>query len=245
MDGQRCARCADLPRMARGVDPMDTEKTAAIICGTLRRETELILAESSLSLPVFYMESGLHEQPRLLRARLQEMLDSLDGYERVLLSFGQCGNALVGVIPRAALIFPRVEDCISLLIGSPRARQSLCAACPTYFLTQGWLDGKRNLLAEYDYTLNKYGPARGAELFSEMLRGYRRIGVLDTGASDPDAVLVQAAPLCQRLGMKAEIIPASTAYLRQLLTGPWPEERFTLLPPGRPVTEEDLLLPGN
>ena len=221
---------------------MPGERTAALICETLRRETELVLARSAASLPVRFIESGLHEQPARLRAHLQEQIDAMPEYDRLLLSFGQCGNALVGVTSHATLVFPRVEDCISLLIGSSQKRQALCSGCPTYFLTQGWLDGMRNLLAEYDYTVQKYGAERGGALMSEMLRSYRRIGVLDTGAFDPGSALSKAAPLCRALHLKAEILPASTAYLEQLLVGPWTSDRFITIAPGHTVTEEDLIL---
>lgn len=212
------------------------------MCETLRRETERVVAENRLTLPILYIESGLHEQPAKLRGELQARIDSLAAFDLLLLSFGQCGNALVGVKAPVTLIFPRVEDCISLLVGSSRKRQALAAACPTYFFTRGWLDGKRNLLNEYTYTIQKYGEARGNELFAEMLRGYARIGVLDTGAFDAAAVLAEAAPLAAALALRLERLPATTDYLRQLLTGPWPADRFTTIPPGHTVTEADLAL---
>ena len=75
--------------------------------------------ETECSYPVMWIESGLHINPDSLRKRLQEELDHLGNIDRALLAFGYCGNALLGLrAEHFRLIFPRAEDCITLMLGS-------------------------------------------------------------------------------------------------------------------------------
>ena len=51
--------------------------TAIICCKTIYAELELAMAESGCSHPVILIESGLHNNPGKLRARLHEALDKV------------------------------------------------------------------------------------------------------------------------------------------------------------------------
>ncbi|MBP1628958.1 MAG: hypothetical protein H6Q00_3433 [Holophagaceae bacterium] len=54
-----------------------------------------------------------------LKVQLQDTFDALNDVDRVLLAFGSCGNALLGPQTRGfQLVFPKVDDCISLLSGA-------------------------------------------------------------------------------------------------------------------------------
>ena len=92
--------------------------TVLIACNTIRDELEKAARETEFRHPIVWIESGLHLFPASLRRRLQEELDRLHDVERVLLAFGFCGNSVIGLASRDyELIFPRVDDCITLLLG--------------------------------------------------------------------------------------------------------------------------------
>src|SRR5512133_2415672 len=64
------------------------------------------------------VEQGLHRHPEKLQESLQQEIDSIDADE-ILLGYGLCGKGVVGLKSSVArLVVPRVDDCISLLLGS-------------------------------------------------------------------------------------------------------------------------------
>ncbi len=218
--------------------------TALIACRTLEDELRFAMARTGSDFPVAWLESGLHNTPNKLRARLQEELDAR-GEERVLLAMGFCGNALAGVNTGAhELIVPRVDDCISLLLGSPLRRQAVSRELAAYFLTDGWLRGERNLWVEYQYCVEKYGKETADEINEMMYGHYRTLAVLDCGVKPAEPVMERAGKIADTLHLKLRRLDATVEYLCALLTGPWEEERFLRLPPGTAAAEEMLSLPG-
>ena len=100
-------------------------KTTLLACETLRNEIEAVIEKKHLKLDLCWIESGLHNTPKKLHARLQEELDSISGCDRLLLGFGRCGNSVLGLrTGDYETIFPRIEDCISLFFGSDEARST-------------------------------------------------------------------------------------------------------------------------
>ena len=96
--------------------------TAVIACKTMEDELNWAMERTGSDYPVFWLEQGLHNVPKKLLDAVQTALDAA-GTERVLLAMGFCGNALVGLrVPAVELIVPRVDDCISLLLGSVKRR---------------------------------------------------------------------------------------------------------------------------
>jgi hypothetical protein len=198
------------------------------------------MAETKRDYPVIWIESGLHNFPEKLRSRLQEMLDEVTGYDRILMGFGFCGNAVAGLrTGNFEMILPRADDCIALLLGSGDIKKQYER---TYFLTKGWLDGEKNIWWEYQYTINKYGPETGKEIFSIMLKNYKKLGVLDTGAYDIDAVRALTEEIAKELELEHMVLPATTDYLKSLLTGPWPEDRFLIIPPYHQIRTSQLTI---
>jgi len=121
-------------------------ETVILACNTIRDELEKIAAETNCPHNFVWVESGLHLVPDSLRRRLQEELDKIDGVSRVLLAFGFCGNAVVGLKSGGyQLVIPKVDDCITLLLGSKENKDSYSRQGGVYFLTKGWLEGEANI----------------------------------------------------------------------------------------------------
>lgn len=218
--------------------------TAILCCETLKQELALVFEQTGCDYPIYWIESGLHNHPPRLTSKLQERVDELQAYDRIILGFGFCGNSLLGVKSgRSELVFPRVDDCISLFIGSARKRAALSAVNPTYFMTKGWLDGERNLWVEYQYAIDKYGPETGRLIFDSMLCHYKTLGILDTGGYPLEEVMPMSEKIADTLGLELQIQEASVDYLRELITGPWPESKFVRIPPGGVIGAQDLLVP--
>jgi len=217
--------------------------TYVVVCKTIEPEYMKAVSTSGTDLPVLWLEAGLHNQPNLLREAVQAAIDeaAAAGAERVLLCMGVCGNSMLGIESHGVeLILPRVDDCISLMLGSFRRRLEVQRDMPTFFMTKGWIRGERSIVREYEYIMDKYGEEDGKEIFDMMMGHYRRIGILDTGAYEMAPVIKETEDSARMLGLEWAVIAAGTDYMEQLLTGPWPDNGFIRIAPGRIIVEKDL-----
>jgi hypothetical protein len=206
-------------------------KTVILACNTIRDEFEKAAVETVCAHPFRWVESGLHLKPESLKHRLQEELDSITDADRVLLGFGYCGNAVAGLMSRDyELIIPRVDDCISLLLGSRKNREHCARSGGVYFLTKGWLEGEANIWKEYQAVLARFGPERTQRVYRRMLAHYRFLGLIDTGAYDLDMLLPLVTEIAAKLELETRVLPGSDRYIKRLLTGPWDEDEFIILP---------------
>ena len=145
-------------------------KTIVIACHTLKDELNRAIRETGCEYPVLWIESGLHLYTETLNKRLQLELERISNVDRVLLAFGYCGNVLLGLkSPHAELVFPCVDDCISLLLGSQQARRNISEEMGTYYLTKGWLEFESNIWREYQYAVKRYGEEKAERLFKQIL----------------------------------------------------------------------------
>ena len=218
-------------------------KTAVIACKTMEDELNWAMERTGSDYPLFWLEQGLHNVPQMLNDAVQTALDAA-GAQRVLLAMGFCGNALVGLrVPAVELIVPRVDDCISLLLGSVKRRLEISREYSAYFFTEGWLRGERNIWVEHQHMLETYGEELTEELEKSMFGHYRTLGLLDCGIKPIEPLVEGTKMIADGLHLTQQVIPASARYLADLLTGPWPAERFLTVRGPRAITEEDMQLP--
>ena len=216
-------------------------QTTIIACKTIEKELLAAIEKNGVMYPVLWLESGLHNSPKKLKARLTELLETVtEG--RVLLAMGSCGNSLDGVVSEhTQLIVPRVDDCISILLGSLQQRQKMSSELAAYFLTEGWMRGERNLWVEHLKMVEKYGEEQ-AMVIAEMLYGhYRTLALVDCGTSSMDELLEESLEMAKTMSLEQKIVPGTLSYLQQLLTGPWPEDRFAVKEPGEALSMYDFL----
>lgn len=210
--------------------------TLIIGCKTLQNELQHSISECCCDYDVKWVESGLHSVPKKLTEALQNVLDSSADYSLVLMAMGYCGNALIGIrTGNMTLIVPRVDDCISLLLG-PHTQKEIS----TYFMTEGWLRGERNILREYEYTVQKYGVVTGTEIFDVMFRHYSSLAVLDTNCFDLHSIEGEFKHIATTLKLEYRVIPATIEYMKALLLGPWDDNSFLTIPPWSVISQADL-----
>ena len=93
-----------------------------VACKALTQEIDYVQDKLGTSIPVIWVDRGLHNVPSKLNEAVQETLDALEDVDRVLLGYANCGNAIKGVQARDfEIIIPKVDDCISILFNSQKA----------------------------------------------------------------------------------------------------------------------------
>jgi hypothetical protein len=183
------------------------------------------------------LEIALHVDPNKLRSRLLEEVALMEDHDTdIILGYGLCGRALEGVVSnRSTLIMPRVDDCVCALLGSRERRKELLkkdAGC--YFLEQHWLDTELNIFTEIMRGLEKIPPEKRDRILKLTLKNYHTLVLLDSGDLSPEAESV-CRGYAGRYDMDLIRIKTDHGLLTRLINGPWPDEEFLVLPPGKPV----------
>lgn len=186
------------------------------------------------------LDFGLHTRPDSLRAALQAEVDAATDVDVVLLGYGTCSRAVIGVrAGRVPLVMPRVHDCIALFLGSHQAYTEQARAEPgTYYLTSGWVAVGDSPLQQVDTLAERHGQARARRMVGLMLRHYTRLAFIDTG-TDPDGRFREhAQAAAAEFGLRFEDIDGAPDLARKLVEGPWEDDELVVVRPGDVVTAE-------
>ncbi len=113
---------------------MKNQKRTLISCAMLEDEVNHILEKTHLTLPVIWIDRGLHNRPENLNQLLcRNILTSCKNQDEILLTFGLCGNGTAGLVsPNTMLRLPKFDDCINMLAcRQPRTeRKTNTERCP-------------------------------------------------------------------------------------------------------------------
>jgi hypothetical protein len=156
---------------------------------------------------------------------------SVEPVEEVLLALGFCGNALQGLTARhLRLVFPRVDDCVSLLLNRGCVREQIPRNPRHYYLTRGWFSHESTLKEAFEDWDQRYGPERAARLRKTMFAGYEQVSLIDTNAYDVDECLEQSRDLAGELELAHGIVHGSIQLLERLFKGERDSE-IVVVPP--------------
>ncbi|ATW25750.1 hypothetical protein DCMF_14140 [Candidatus Formimonas warabiya] len=219
-------------------------KTIAIACSTLKEEVMLVAHELQIDYPILWIQSGLHNTPEKLRKGLQDQIDHISNVDTILLVFGVCGNSLYGLkSAHAKIIFPQVDDCISLFLGGNRQKREWDQQGAAYYLTKGYLEMESNIWTDYQHCLAKYGEEKTRKVMSTMLKGYKSLRIIETGAYQLPEILDHTRDIAGKLSLEHEVVKGTLDILYRLFRGQW-DIGFSVIEPGKPVGFSDLGLGG-
>ncbi len=217
----------------------DGSEARIIACATVAEELlHLGVEEERLKV----LDFGLHIFPDRLREALKEEIDSIPGDGDILLGYGLCSNALLGLSSAShRLVAPRVDDCIALFLGSrAEHRRRLSEEPGTYFLTKGWVEAADLPYHEYLRMVERFGEERARRLSRVMLANYTRVMLIDTGNYRVEEYREFARRMADLFELGYEEVRGSNRMLTGLLDGAWGEE-FVVLEPGREFALADFL----
>lgn len=219
-----------------------------ISCEVLFREMCDVIARSPHQVDVEFLSKGLHDLGGAAMAReLQQRIDSVTGYDAILLGYALCGNGLNGLVARGIpVVAMRAHDCIALLLGSRERYVQLVTEEPgTYFHSTGWLErgagleqlvmNRTGLGISLEHFIEKYGDDNGRYLFDEMTRykaNYSRLVFIETGLEPDRRFHDQSQQEASSRGWRFEIVKGSLDIFRRLVRGDWDSDDFVVAHPG-------------
>ncbi len=218
-------------------DEIDPARTLVMACATVIEEM-LPLLPPGMEHQVF--DFGLHVNPEKLRHTLQAAIDAVDAhYDTIILGYGLCSLAIVGLkSARCRLVVPRVDDCISIFLGSHSAYRLQARAEPgTYYLTKGWVEVGDTPFSDFDRMVQRYGPERARRIIRIMLANYKRLALINTGLYEMDRYRDYARQVAERFDLRYEELQGSTALVQKMVNGPWDDE-FVVAQPGEALRYE-------
>jgi len=226
-----------------------------ICCNVFQREASWCIARSPHIIDPEYTELGEHVRCENLRAILQARIDAADAcgkaYDAILLLFGLCGNATVGLQARTRpLVIPRAHDCCTILLGS-RAKfvEHFAAAPSTPFSSAGYLERGDYFLRTSD---DGHASVETGDAYKAMVEQYgeedaKFIWEQMHPEHDAKAVFIEL-PQTSHLGYarqfqaKAQAAGKSTVQLdgdirlvENLIAGQWDPKEYLVVPPGKTI----------
>lgn len=214
--------------------------TLVIGCRTTEKELLEARKRTGRTYDLVWIDAGLHNVKKKLNQTLDDLIEKASDYDTILLATGFCGNSVLNLNSHhATLVLPRVDDCTSLLIGSVQEKAQHLGS---YFLTEGWLNGKQNIWNEYQRAVSLYGSKRADSIFQMMFANYKKFSLIDTGCYSLDQTREQIKPIAETFHLALDTLPGTLSYLEELLVGSWDPARFLIVPPGHCITSQDLQL---
>jgi hypothetical protein len=227
-----------------------------IACEIMYRELSAAVARSVNLVDVEFLPKGLHDIGQAkMSGRLADVLAGVDEtrYEAILLGYGLCSNGLVGLAARSIpLVVPRAHDCITLFLGSKERYLEYFQAHPgVYFKTSGWIErgvglhqagedpthSQSALPQSYDDLVARYGEDNAKFLFEELcnMRHYAGLTFIEMGIEIDDRYQRQSEAEAADRGWHYEKLCGDMRLLQGLLDGPWDDDRYLVVPPGKRI----------
>ncbi len=222
----------------------ETRMTLVIACATVIEEM-LPLLPPEVGHRV--LDFGLHTDPARLRQALQQAIDEVDpAVDTIILGYGLCSQGVIGLrSARSLLVVPRVDDCISIFLGSGAAYREQARSEPgTYYLTKGWIEVGESPFSEHEKMVQRYGPKKAERIYRIMLKNYTRLALINTGHYDLERYRDYARRTAERFSLRYEEIEGSTDMVRKMINGPWDEE-FIVVQPGETIALDHFFRPGS
>ncbi|MFO0868402.1 MAG: DUF1638 domain-containing protein [Pirellulales bacterium] len=220
-------------------------RLAVLLCRVLEDEC----AEFLRTIPgIVHRESlpqGLHQDPARLAHELQAAVERIEAHttaDVIVLGYGLCSRATANLrTSRCQLVLPRAHDCITLLLGSRERYTEYVARHPgTYWYSAGWIrhhlppgqERCERLRADYRERFGDDNAEFLLETEQSWLHAYDRATYIDWGLASTTDDVAYTQRCADWLGWAFDRQTGDPTLLRDLLTGPWDDERFLVLQPG-------------
>ena len=228
-------------------------------CNVFLREACWAIARSPHTVEPDFLELGEHQQPDRLREELQQRIDQTEQaakpYDAILLLYGLCGNAAVGLQTRTTrLVIPRAHDCCTILLGSRQRYQEEFGANPSqpfgsvgyqergsYFVRTDLGDGQIHYGDQYAALVEQYGEDNARYIWEtmhpeELESEDGQVAYIDIPETAQKSAEQTFRDKIAAEGKTCRYLEGDIRLIRDLILGNWDGEKFLVVEPGQRTT---------
>jgi len=228
------------------------KKLYVIACAVLAIDIKQSAKRLGLDIEYKFLEAGLHNNPKLLKEKLQAAIDEIstsDLCARIIIGYGICGKGTIGIqsgsIP---LTIPKVHDCIALFLGGDQAYKNEFKKFPgTYYLSAGWCEEKTEPISqrkqwayfgdkklEFSDLVEKHGKKAAQHTFNFLnswQKNYQRAAFIETGAKKSLKYEKYARDMAEEYSWKYDKITGSQDLIEKMITVDHSTPEILFVPP--------------
>jgi len=229
-----------------------------ICCDVFTRIACELVAKSPHIIDLDFVPMLKHIKPEELKSLIQEKIDATPGdtsreYDAIILGFGLCGNAAVGLASPITMVIPRAHDCCTIHMGSKesfkagfgdRLSTRWCstgyyertAAAGSGYPNADQIDNYKTT-AEYIGYVEQYDEETADYLWETLhpaIESDESVYIKIDGFEYSDSYNSYKA-LMEKLEKKLITVEGDISLLQALVNGEWDEDRFLTIPPGKRI----------
>lgn len=226
-----------------------------LACEVLTREIAYCIARCPHAVNPVFTAKGEHDTPAALKDLLQRRIDEAQhedvAYDAILLGYGLCGNAVLGLTARdVPLVIPRAHDCTTLFLGSKEAFHTHFEANPSQaWASVGYSERGDTVIADsstrdhllgtdYAALVEQYGEENAAYIAQSLRVAHASSDLffLDVPETHVPEVVARIRAEAAEQNLPLRVIAGSLRLIEGLVSGQWPDAEFLTVPPGHRIT---------
>jgi len=228
------------------------KKPYVIACAVLAVDMKHSAARLGLDIEYKFLEAGLHNNPKLLKEKLQAAIDEISASgicSRIIIGYGICGKGTIGVQSRdIPMVIPKVHDCIALFLGGDQAYKDEFKKYPgTYYLSAGWCEEKTEPVSqrkqwtnfgdkklnftELSDTYGKDAAQKTFDFLNSWQKNYQRAAFIETGVKKSPPYEKLAVEMAEEYNWKYEKIKGNQDLIEKLIGADQSTSDVLFVPP--------------
>jgi len=228
------------------------KKPYAIACAVLAIDMKQSVKKLGLDIEYKFLEAGLHNNPKLLKEKLQAAIDEISASglcDRIIIGYGICGKGTIGIQARSVpLSIPKVHDCVALFLGGDQAYKNEFKKYPgTYYLSAGWCEEKTEPMSQrkqwayfgekklyFNDLVEKHGKNVAQQTFdflNSWQKNYQRAAFIETGAKKSLKYEKFARDMAEEYNWKYDKIKGSQGLIKKMIAADHSTSEILLVPP--------------
>lgn len=198
-------------------------KRVLIACTMQMDAIRHVVRKYQIEIPIIWLDRKLHNDPKKLHLCIQEQILAKQDAEEILLSYGLCGNAVIGLYSEhTKLVLPAFNDCVCQMLYAESEGTVINSGVPEkgcFYLTREWTIDQESIVPQCRQICEQYGKEYGTQIIKEIYSGYHSLVIVDTGVYDLAKVHRYADIAADYTGMCVKIQCGSCKVIENLLLG--------------------------